>query len=63
MFRTHLPCHIWQSHLAKQILAILYLLAMAANRAATAKRKKYTTVTQTHDFLAIALESSGAWSS
>ena len=34
----------------------------AANRAAAAKRKKYATVTQTHDFVAIALESSGAWS-
>ena len=34
----------------------------AANRAAAAKRKKYATVTQIHDFIAVALESNGAWS-
>ena len=35
----------------------------AANRAAIAKRSKYDTITRTHDFVPVALESSGAWSS
>jgi len=35
----------------------------AANRAAAAKRLKYATITRTHAFVAVALESSGAWSS
>src|SRR5688572_5982402 len=35
----------------------------AANRAAVAKRSKYETITRTHDFMPIALESSSAWSS
>jgi hypothetical protein len=35
----------------------------AANRAAVAKRAKYATITRTHAFVAVALESSGAWSS
>ena len=35
----------------------------AANRAAAAKTLKYTTITRTHAFVAVALESSGSWSS
>src|ERR1043165_1248829 len=33
----------------------------AANRAAAAKRSKYATITRTHAFVAVALESSGSW--
>ena len=35
----------------------------AANRAAAAKTLKYATITRTHAFVAVALESSGSWSS
>src|SRR5688572_28536539 len=35
----------------------------AASRAVAAKRSKYATITRTHPFVAVALESSGSWSS
>src|SRR6218665_1425688 len=35
----------------------------AANRAAANKREKYSTIAKTHAFVAVSLESSGAWSS
>src|SRR6218665_2240003 len=35
----------------------------AANRAAANKRTKYSTIAKTHAFVAVSLESSGAWSS
>src|SRR5688572_12688243 len=35
----------------------------SANRAAAAKALKYATITRTHAFVAVALESSGSWSS
>src|SRR6218665_2173846 len=54
-FRTHLPRHIWQSHLAEQV--------RLQTEQPPSKEKQYATVTQTHDFVAVALESSGAWSS